>query len=468
MANITKRTNKDGSISYLIRVYVDETGSGHQFMKSMTWHPPKKMRPSTAKKEVQRQATLFEDKVRNGEAAFQDGSIRFGDYAREWIRLQPLSPKTRELYTWLLKRIDEAIGHIRLDRLTAHHLELFYKNLGEPGLRQRGSYAVSDKLSGIIKKKKISKTALAQKAGITEPTVKEAVKGNHIRPDTASAICAALGYRMEQLFTVYHSALCLSENTVAHYHRFISAVLMTAKKQRIIPFNVAAEQCTPPKVEHKEAHYLDDKQARRFLAALTEESDIRIKTALMLLLFSGIRRGELLGLSWQDIDFDEQLIHIRRASQVLKGKGVTEVPTKTASSMREIHIASFAMEQLAKYRAWWNELRLKNGDAWRGEKERLFIKDNGLPLYPDTVNFWMNKFLERNGSEHITPHSLRHTFCTLELAAGTDYKTLQSLSGHSQASTLVNIYGHVLESAQRKAAKALENVLLPQSDKKTV
>jgi site-specific recombinase XerD len=118
-------------------------------------------------------------------------------------------------------------------------------------------------------------------------------------------------------------------------------------------------------------------------------------------------------------------------------------------------------ELLAQYRVWWNEHRLQYGTDWHGEKERLFIQDDGSPLYPDTINFWLKKLLEHNSIPYITPHSLRHTFCTLELAAGTDYRTLQSLSGHAQASTLVNIYGHVLESAQRKAADALERVLLP-------
>jgi len=435
--NITKRINKDGSASYLIRVYVDITGNGHQVIKSMTWRPADNMKPSAVEKELNRQATLFEDKLKQGLISV-GGAVHFGDYAREWIELQPIAPKTRELYLGLMDRITTAIGHIRLDKLTAHHLEQFYKNLSEPGVRQRAEYAVTNKLAEIMKKQIISGAALARKAGVSGTTLTAAKKGDHIRPAKAEAICKALNCPLDKLFTLKRDEKCLTGNTIAHYHRFISAVLMTAKKQRLVSFNVASEQCTPPKIEHKEAKYLDDNQARQFLGALINTTDIRVKTSLILLLFSGMRCGELLGLSWPDIDFEKKMIHIRRSSQVQKGKGVTEAPTKNKFSVRDVRLSSFVFELLAQYRVWWNEHRLQYGADWKGEKERLFIQDNGLPLYPDTINSWLKKVLERYSLPYITPHSLRHTFCTLELAAGTDYKTLQSLSGHAQASTLVN------------------------------
>lgn len=466
MSNITKRVNKDGSVSYQIRVYLDETGTGRQMVRRMTWRAPAGMKSRTAEKEAARQAALFEEQARKGLVAF-GGSTRFGEYARDWIKIQPLAPKTRELYEGLMTRIDAAIGHIRLDKLNAHHLELFYKNLAEPGMNLHGSYAISHKLDGILQKRKMKKAALARLAGVSEPTVGGAARGEHIRPEKAMLISTALDLPVDKVFEVHQSTACLTGNTIAHYHRFISAVLMTAKKQRLVPFNVAAEQCTAPKVEHKEARFLTDEQARRFLDLLMAESDIRVKTALTLLLFTGLRRGELLGLSWPDIDRGKRVVHVRRASQVQKKVGITEAPTKNESSMRNVKVSGFVLEMLAEYRVWWNEYRLKLGEAWNGEKERLFIKEDGKPLYPDTINYWMNRFLEKHHFKHITPHSLRHTFCTLELAAGVDYRTLQSMSGHAQASTLVNIYGHALESAQSRAADVLEKTLLPSASKAT-
>lgn len=97
MPNITKRQNKDGDISYRIRIYVDETGTGKQIIKSKTWKPPAGMRPSTAEKEAAKAAAIFEDQVKRGLVAF-DGSTKFGEYADKWIENAQIAPKTRVEY----------------------------------------------------------------------------------------------------------------------------------------------------------------------------------------------------------------------------------------------------------------------------------------------------------------------------------------------------------------------------------
>ncbi|MFT8890126.1 MAG: tyrosine-type recombinase/integrase [Ethanoligenens sp.] len=464
MANITKRKSKNGNVSYLIRVYVDETGTGHQIVKSMTWKPKPSMRPSAEEKELNKQAALFEEQVKNGLVTF-GGSTRFADYAKEWIQAEQIAPKTREGYQELLKRIIPAIGHIRLDKLQAHHLEAFYQNLTEAGINQRGKFAVSRKLRGNLKELSLSYEALAKRVGISSATVSAAVNGKHIRVEKAVLICTALKMPLEDVFDVNTDVATLSGNTILHYHRLISAILAKAKRERLVPFNVAAEHTTAPKAHHKEAHYLDDKQARVFLDFLLEEPDIRIKTAFILLLFTGLRRGELCGLSWSDINFERHLVNIERASQYQIGKGVVEKSTKNDSSIRSIKIPAFVIEQLSTYRAWWNKQKLLYGESWHGEKERLFVQANGKPINPDTINFWMNRFLEQHQLEHITPHSLRHTFATLQIAAGVDIRTLQARTGHAQASTLVNIYSHAIKSAQEAASDALEDLLLPPTDK---
>lgn len=95
-----------------------------------------------------------------------------------------------------------------------------------------------------------------------------------------------------------------------------------------------------------------------------------------------------------------------------------------------------------------------------GKDERLFIQDDGRPLFPSTIIFWLKRFIKENDLPYLTPHGLRHTFVTLQIASGVDLRTLQARTGHAQASTLLNTYAHALQSAQDKAAEALENVLL--------
>lgn len=271
---------------------------------------------------------------------------------------------------------------------------------------------------------------------------------------------------VKQVFVCHQTEDPLSYNTISHYHRLISAVLSSAKRKRVISFNVAKEQCDAPQAEKKEAKFLTDEQVRVFLNALEAEPDIRIRTALILLLFTGLRRGELCGLSWFDISMSEMTIHIHCTSQVQKDKGVTEVSTKNHTSIRTFKISRYVVDTLKQYNIWWNEHKLYLGSLWSDTKGKLFVQYNGKPLYPTTINYWLNKFLKQHIFRHFSPHSLRHTFCTLELVSGVDYRTLQSMSGHAQASTLVNTYGHVVQHFQEEAAQSLEDTLIPNKDNK--
>jgi len=462
MPNITKRTRKDGSTVFRFRVFAGEAVDGKQDMLSRTWKPPHNMRPTTAEKEAQRLALLFEEQVRSGYITM-DGKTTFSAYAARWMESAELAPRTRENYEYLLRRINAAIGSIPLEKLRADHLKKFYANLREDGMNQRGRYAVSDCLDKIRKTNKLTIDALALQAGISSATASAACKGTHVSVVSANKIAIALSADTDKLFKIERGQEKLSDVCIKQHHTMIRTILASAKRERVVPFNVAAEFIDPPKLEKKEAKYLTDEEARRFLAALQDEQDIRVKSALILDLFIGARRGELCGLSWGDIDFVNGIIRIRRASQYQLGKGIVEVKTKNEHSNRDVKVSQFIVEILKEYRKWWMEHRLSWGAEWKGGQERLFIQDDGRPISPDTINFWLRRFIKSNGLPHLTPHGLRHTFVTLQIASGVDVRTLQARTGHSQASTLLNTYAHALQSAQDNAANALDAMLLKEA-----
>jgi len=465
MANITRRTGRNGNVSYLIRVFVDQKTDGTQTVKSMTWKPAPKMTEKQIATELNRQATLFEESIKTGLVSLT-GNTRFEDYAARWMETAQLAPATRARYDDLLKRINPAIGHIRLERLQAHHLEMLYQNLRESGVKEKGRYAVAKGLDDLIKKRKLTKGKVAALAGVAASTVGAACAGNRISIEKAGQIAAALVVPMDSIFEAYNDTSGLAEKTVLHHHRLISSILGKAKKERIIPFNVAGEHATAPKPPHKEAKYLTDEQAQHIIELLLHEDDIRIKTALFVLLYSGVRRGELCGLSWHDIDVNNNIIHVERASQYQRKKGITEVPTKNPSSVRAIKLPQIVFDILAGYRVWWLEQKLKNGSNWKASEERLFIQADGKPINPDTINYWLDKFREQNQLPEFTPHTCRHTFITLQISSGVDIRTLQARTGHAQASTLLNIYSHAIKSAAEAAAEAVDDKLTPKAYKK--
>ena len=458
MATVTKRTNKDGSTVYKIRAFIEEGPGGKQITKSTTWSPPPSMRPSAADKQADKEAVLFEGRCRSGVVSV-DAKTKFEDYAARWMETAELAPKTHEQYVYLLKRINTAIGQKPLEKLQVDHIKRFIKNLREAGIKEAGNHAVSIDFEEQRKAAKLTQRKLSELSGVSINTIAGASHGRPISIKTSQKLCTALNLSVEKVFTIEKGYQKLSNSTVWHHYKLIHAILEGARESKILLWN-AADYKGAPSQPKSDAKYYDDKEARRFLAALLEEPDIRIKTALIIYLFTGLRRGELAGLSWSDIDFIDNNIRVRRASQYVTGQGIIEVPTKNESSMRDIVVSQFVVDILKDYKTWWVDYRFNIGDIWKGEKERLFIQVDGKPIFPDTINNWMDKFVAKHGFQRLTPKGLRHTFATLQITAGVDLRTLQARTGHAQASTLLNIYSHAIQSAQDKAAQLHDDVLL--------
>ena len=444
MANIQKIDGAKG-IAYKLTAYCGYDASGKQIRKTRTWKPLPGMTARQAEKEAAYQAKLFEETTIKGISAI-DGKIRFSEYSALWYEnLRDIAPKTREQYGFLLVRINEGLGNIRLENMQVHHVQAFIKNLSEAGVKGTPLYTALPTFHEEVTRRNLTREGLANMAGISSKTIKAAWNEQRIQEDSARKIAAALDMSISKLFNQLESTECLSDKTIKHYYVLISTILKAAKREGIILRNVC-ENMKPPKVKKRETKCLDDVQARELVSLLFDEADIRIKTALLLALCSGCRRGELCGLEFGDIDAVNGVIHIRRASQYQIGAGIVTADTKTESSKRIIDMPRFIFEVLREYRCWWLEQRLMNGDKWQGEAERLFIQDNGLPISPDTINFWLDKFIQKHGIERFTPHSLRHSFISLQISQGIDIRTLQARSGHSQASTLLNTYAHAFRS----------------------
>ena len=152
---------------------------------------------------------------------------------------------------------------------------------------------------------------------------------------------------------------------------------------------------------------------------LLNEEPIQYRTMILLLLYTGMRRGELCGLEWKDIDFTERRLSIVRTSQYIgHGQIITKEP-KTRSGRRELSLSPTLCTLLKDYRVWQNTRRLRTGERWVNT-DRLFTQSNGEPIYPDTVTEWFAKFLTNVIPDlpKVTLHSLRHTNATLMIAEG--------------------------------------------------
>ena len=452
MATIKKRGN-----SYLIRCYDGYDQTGRQIERTMTWKIPAGMSEKKAEREARHQAELFEEKVRTGQSAEQ--KIKFADFCDLWMKdyaETQLRPKTVNRYRELLERIKPAMGSIYLDRLRPTHLTAFYRELAQ--IRKASSYTAKIDLRAYLKEHKITQTKLAEGAGICTCTIRSIITGNAATEETAKRIADSLHIDFDKLFQPSGDPQPLSGQTILHYHRLISVILQTAVEWQYIPAN-PAERVKAPKANNQEAEYLDDKQAIRLLELL-EEQPIYYKTAIQVLLFTGMRRGELLGLEWTDIDFDNQTITIQRSLQYLPEVGVFKDETKTKSSHRVIKVPSSALVSLRQYRTWQRMTFLKNSLPWN-ESCQVFVTQNGTPMHPDTLTSWFGGFIKTTDLPQIHIHSLRHTNATLQIANGVSVTTVAGNLGHSNANTTTKVYAHAIQSAAAASAEMMDNLLNP-------
>jgi integrase len=249
----------------------------------------------------------------------------------------------------------------------------------------------------------------------------------------------------------------LSPKSIKEHHGLISTVLEQAVKEGLIPFNVAA-RATLPKLERKEVNYFQPEQIDAIREALLDEP-IKWRTLTHMLLITGARRGEVLGLKWLDVDFEGNKVHICRNVLYSPDRGIYVGTPKTKTSVRFVTLPPETMKLLRQYRAWQASERLRLSEYYQ-DQGFIFAQDNGSPMHPDSVTTWLDRFSKRHDLPHINPHAFRHTMASMLYFNGADSVSISKRLGHAQVSTTANIYAHVMEEADQKNADILSEVFL--------
>ena len=362
----------------------------------------------------------------------------------------------------MLVRILAAFGNMKISAIQPHHLNAFYDNLAESGIREDIKYAPCAEFKQLISDKGFTKAELSRKAGVSIQTVNVCTAGKNISAKSAAKIAAALKADMSELFQKQED-VGLSGKTILHYHRLISTIMTCAVQWQVI-FSNPCDRIKPPKADRKEARYLDEVGAAALIAAL-EGEPYKYSAMVQLLLYTGLRRGELFGLEWRDVDFFTNCLHIERSVLYIVERGVFEDTTKTETSKRVIKLPDNAINLLKTYKLWQEEQKAAAGSQWHST-DRLFTTWDGQPMHPDTLSGWFHDFIKRKGLPDVSIHSLRHTNATLMIAGGVPIKTVSSRLGHATATTTANIYAHAIKSADEAAADVLNNLLTPTENSK--
>ena len=457
MAHIEKIEGKRGT-SYRFIVSNGFDSNGKRITHKKTWKPPQGMTPRQIEKAVQRAALDFERSIEQGYSL--DNKQTFAEYAAYVLELKErtgVRPTTLDRYRDLLGRINAAIGHIKLADLQPQHLNALYKNLAEPGIRTGGgSAAAKIDLAKWLKENKKSRASIAEAAGISAATVGVAVKGEPIREDKAEAIAKAMGKKVAEVFKVEKNSDPLSDKTVLEHHRLISTILTQAEKEMLVPYNAAAK-ATPPKVEKRDPNYFQPEEIAAILKAL-ETEPLKWQLITHLMIVTGCRRGEIMGLQWEKVDFENSRVKIDKALVSSKSKGIYLGNTKT-SDIRYLNLPAETMNLLRRHKREQLRLQIANGDRWQ-HTGFVFTTDDGSHMNPDSITGWLHDFSRRHDLPHINPHAFRHTVASVLLANGTDIVTVSKQLGHASVNTTENFYSHIIEENKAKATACIADVLL--------
>lgn len=204
------------------------------------------------------------------------------------------------------------------------------------------------------------------------------------------------------------------------------------------------DQMSPPRHRRSQPRWWSPDELRQFIAA-TKDSPYHV--AWQLALCCGLRRGELAGLRWSDVDLRQGVLHIRNQRQPISGAGVIDAPPKSQSGIRDIPLPSALIELLNRHLATQAALSAINDKP----KPRYVVSRDGSPINPHRLNHALAEDIALAGVRPINLHGLRHSMATLAVSLGVSMRVLQTLLGHSSYNTTANIYTHVLHTDQAAA-----------------
>jgi integrase len=257
----------------------------------------------------------------------------------------------------------------------------------------------------------------------------------------------------------------LSSATIQFYHRILKNIFSRAVDWKVIKENPVAS-IKKPKVESKKAKVYTEEQVSTLMNHIVNE-DPKWQMIITIAITTGMRRGEILALEWDNVDLERGKIHIQQSLTYTKGKGYIFKEPKTKNSIRTISLAPSVTEQLRQYKLNKNKEKLRLGDKWNG-KERflLFTTWDGEPMYPSSISSWWKKRLKKYGLPPITFHELRHTSATLLINEGVHMKTISARLGHSKIGITMDLYGHALDSADEAAANKFDHLFQQRKQEK--
>ena len=278
---------------------------------------------------------------------------------------------------------------------------------------------------------------------------------NHLKPALGRCKLTALdATKIQRFLNSLSREKELSPKTVKLVHGILHRALQQAVELRYLNYN-AADAVTLPRLEKKEVRPLTEDETRRFLDALEGEP---LRDLITVALLTGMREGEICGLSWDAVDFEKGTVTVKQQLLKAKGRGAGHFVSSTKSDRaRTLTVAPVVMDILRRVKAEQVKNHLAVGLAWENDNNFVFTNATGHFIVPETAYKTVKRIAAKIGRADLRFHSLRHSYAVNALQAGDALKTVSENLGHATASFTADVYGHISERMKQESAERMQN-----------
>jgi integrase len=356
-----------------------------------------------------------------------------GKRKQQWVSVKGTKKGAEKKLSELLSQLDNGI-YVKPQKTTlAEYLEMWLNEYAKNNLSPRGF----ERYTGIIRK--------------------------HLIPDFGKVTLTQL--KPEHLQKHYTAKLNdgLSARTVRYHHALIHVALQTAVKRGLVSRNVA-DAVDPPRIRRNEMRTWDENEVNQFLEGAKESPYF---TLFYTVLFTGMRRSELLALRWQDIDFIYSQIYVHRSLHQLKDGRFIFTQPKSVKSNRTIALTPSTILMLREYHEQQKFRRDMLGSPL-SDDDLVFSNLEGKPLRPNTITRAWANLASKCGLKVIRFHDARHTHASLMLKQGIHPKVVQERLGHSSIQMTIDTYSHIAPGIQEAAARRFDEILNNKTDRKGI